>query len=219
MVAGPAGIGKTDIILRVIEHAKADGWPVLCMRVDRLESGASVESLGEQLELPGSPASVLDEVADGGPSLLVIDQLDAVSLASGRLPGLWEPVYSLIRQAAALDGMCVLIACRQFDLEGDWRLRTLTTDRHAIRSVTVEPLSDSELAAAVTAMGLSVAELSPRQRELLRVPLHLTLLDHLAAAGEAPDFDTATDLLDAFWERKTRRSVTCRTKDSVRRSN
>lgn len=57
LLAGPAGIGKTDVILSIVNKAKADNWPVLCMRVDRLEASATAESLGEYLELPGSPAS------------------------------------------------------------------------------------------------------------------------------------------------------------------
>jgi len=204
LVAGPAGIGKTDVILSVVEKAKADGWAVLCMRIDRLEVGATADSLGDYLELPGSPAGVLDAVAQGGPSLLVIDQLDSVSLASGRLPHFWEPVYTLIRQAAALDGMRVLLACRQFDLDGDWRLRQLTSKQHAIRAVSIEPLTNAQLDGAVVAMGIPETGLSARQRDLLRIPLHLTLLDALAAAGEVPAFETATDLLDAFWDRKQR---------------
>jgi hypothetical protein len=134
LLAGAAGIGKSDIVLDVIEQARADNWPVLCLRVDRLTAGPSVDSLGEQLELGGSPASVLDAVAEGGPSLLVIDQLDALSLASGRLRELWEPVYTLIRQAQALQGMRVLLACRQFDLDGDFRLRSLTSNRISTQS-------------------------------------------------------------------------------------
>lgn len=87
-----------------------------------------------------------------------------------------------------------------------WRLAASTAHIGSARfqAISVEPLSNAQLDAAVAAIGVDSAGLSSRQRELLRVPLHLTLLDALAQKGEIPPFETATDLLEAFWDRKQR---------------
>ena len=53
--------------------------------------------------------------ARGGPGLLVIDQLDALSLASGRMPTTFDAVVELLREATAFPEMRVVLACREFD--------------------------------------------------------------------------------------------------------
>lgn len=127
LVAGAAGAGKSEVLDQVLEILQEEGWRVLAMRADRLAETPRPDGIGEQLGLPGSPVAVLGAVAGEHPSLLVVDQLDAVSLASGRLRGLWEPTWAMVQQAAAHRGMRVLVACRQFDLDNDPRLRELVS--------------------------------------------------------------------------------------------
>jgi hypothetical protein len=85
LVAGEAGVGKSGVILQAVEALLKQGVPIIAFRVDgRLEPTDSPDQVGEQLEnLPGSPAHVLANIAQGRDCVLVIDQLDAVSTASG----------------------------------------------------------------------------------------------------------------------------------------
>lgn len=202
LLAGPAGAGKSDVIVGIVERLRADGWLTLAMRVDRMVDAARPEGLGEQLGLPGSPAAVLGAVANGEPCLLIVDQLDAVSLASGRLRRLWEPVYALLRGAQAQPGVRLLLACRQFDLDNDHRLRQLTAEGGLAKSVIVGVLDIDQIKSAVRDMGMDPGDLSDRQLRLLDLPLHLALLEPLVEAGDALAFNTANELFDAFWHRK-----------------
>jgi len=72
--------------------------------------------IGEKLGLGMSPVTALAAVAAGDPCLLVIDQLDAVSFASGHVPAGFHTVVELIQEAVAFPGMRVPLACRGFDL-------------------------------------------------------------------------------------------------------
>ena len=60
--------------------------------------------------------------------MLVIDQLDAVSLASDRNPELFKILKDIIRQADAYPRMRLLLDRRRVDLDNDYRLRTLTRE-------------------------------------------------------------------------------------------
>ena len=202
LLTGGAGSGKSDVAVHVIDRIIGDSWPVLCLRADRLAPASTPTEIGDQLGLPGSPASVLAALAEGRPCLLVIDQLDAVSLASGRVTGLWDALYAVICQARANPEMRVLIACRQFDVDNDYRMRALTSEGHELRVVPVTPLDASQVDQAVGAMGLDPATLDERKRALLGVPLHLILLEAVAGESDALDFRTITDLFDRFWRRK-----------------
>ena len=80
---GVGGAGKSTVLHGVVEHAETQGWAVLAFRLDREEPFSSTAELGQRFDLGASPASALARIAQDRPSLLVIDQLDAVSKASG----------------------------------------------------------------------------------------------------------------------------------------
>ena len=68
-----------------------------------------------------------------------------------------------------------MFACRSFDIENDRRLSALTDaqrPQHA-ETVTVAPLSDPAINAAVAEIGLDETKLNENQRDLLRSPLNL----------------------------------------------
>jgi hypothetical protein len=154
----------------------------------------------------------LGALAGERPSLLVVDQLDAVSLASGRLTDQLDPIVEMITEAGAFPGMRVLLACRQFDLDRDPRLRALVGAPAALETVAL--LDSSQIDAAVDSLGLDPARLSRRQRELLALPLHLVLLAAVADEPAALGFGSTSELLGAFFERKRRDCV--RRREGVR---
>ena len=90
MVSGRAGVGKTAVISQTLQRIQDRDWPMLALRVDRLEPSATPSELGSSLGLPASPVSILAGIAEGRNCLLVIDQVDAVSHASGRNPEFFD---------------------------------------------------------------------------------------------------------------------------------
>src|SRR5207302_10006840 len=151
-----------------------DGYPVVPLRSDLLEPTQLPRAVGAQIGLPGSPAAVLGVVAAERRSILVLDQLDSVSLTSGRHPEFWQCLREVIDEARYQPNMSVLIVCRRFDLENDDRLRTLSASSGGPATVVqVGPLSDEIVDGVVSSVGLAAESLRPSQRELLCVPLHL----------------------------------------------
>jgi acyl-CoA thioesterase FadM len=208
LAVGAAGAGKSAVLHQAVSGVAGER-PVLALRLDRIEPFSSTYELGvERLGLPASPVASLAAVAGENECLLVVDQLDAVSRASGRMPQTFEAVAELLREAAAFPAMRVLLACRQFDIDNDDRLRGLVTKDDA--QVMIPPLSEQQVTDAVLAMGLVADVLTGPQRELLSSPLHLVLLHAIADQDDALGFSTSKDLLDAYWERKRRDCTTRR---------
>lgn len=205
-VVGLAGSGKTAVLHQSVSKLQDADIPVLAFRMDRLESFANTEQLGARLGLPRSPVTALAASSAGGESVLVIDQLDAVSLASGRIPHQFDVVVDVIKEASAFPGMCVLLACRQFDLESDHRIASLAEDKNI---VPVGELSTEQIREAVSNMGLSPNLVTVNQQVLLGVPFNLALLSALACDPDALSFDSVGGLLDRYWDRK-RRDVAAR---------
>ena len=204
LLTGEAGIGKSGVMLQVVEELLEAGTPVVAFRADRLEPTQLPEKVGEQIGLPGSPANVLAAVAQGGHCVLVIDQLDALSLASGRNADLFDCVFGILQQAQAHPNMRILLACRKFDLDNDYRLRRLTESDGVAEAVVVERLPHKTVHEVVAKLGLDANSLNFKQLDLLSVPLHLKLLSELVADVEIGglNFETAQDLYARFWEYK-----------------
>lgn len=214
LLTGAAGGGKSAVLHRAFSALAERGIPVLAFRLDRLlEPLGSTRELGRRVDLPMSPVGALGAVAGERPCVLIVDQLDAVSMASGRIPETFDAVADLLSEAAAYPAMRVVFACRAFDAEADPRVRRIATPERCTR-VEVGPLSDAQVDAAVASMGLDPGRLAQQQRVLLGAPLPLVLLGRVADQEEALSFRTTRQLFDAFWDTKRKECV--RRQPSVR---
>lgn len=201
LVVGKAGDGKSSVLEQAVASLETSGAEVVALRLDRLEAFGSTIDLGRQLGLDTSPAAELAVAADGGDAYLVIDQIDAVSLASGRMPESFDVIMDLIGEALSVAGVRVILACREFDVENDHRIRALA-GRPDMSKVRVGELPVDAVEAAVSTMGLEPARLTASQRALLQAPLHLVLLSTIASQSDALAFHSKGSLFEAFWERK-----------------
>lgn len=204
LLSGGAGTGKSGVALQVTEAVRALGWPVIAFRIDRFETMSTSRDVGKQLELPDSPVTVLANIAQGRECLLLIDQLDAVSKASGRNPLFFDCVEEIIRQAKIHPAMRLVLLCRRFDIDNDDRLRRLIGTRGVAEEIPVKNLSHEAVRAVVQQLGLDPQRLDERRLELLSLPLHLKLLSEIADSSRIDplNFTTARDLLSYFWDSK-----------------
>jgi len=204
LLSGEAGVGKSGVMLQVVDALRAAGTAVLAFRIDRLEPCVLPDDVGTQLGLPGSPPGVLSAIAQQRACVLVIDQLDAVSLASGRNPQFFDCIHEMVRQAEKHPNIRLLMACRKFDLENDHRLRRLAGPQSAADEVPVGRLSKDVVERVVAGLGVDAGRLSKKQWELLALPLHLSLLAETIGSAhvDVVGFGTAKELYDLYWDRK-----------------
>ena len=204
MVSGRAGVGKTAVISQTLQRIKDRDWPMLALRVDRLDPSTTPIELGSALGLPASPVSVLAAIADGRDCLLVIDQVDAVSQASGRNPEFFDCISAMLHQAQAHDNIKVLTACRKFDIDNDPRIRELTRDGGIAKEIPVYQFDEETVRALTEKLGIDPRALSQKQIDLLRLPIHLRLLEEALPEGDgnSTGFQTPKDLFDRFWNYK-----------------
>ncbi len=210
-LTGKAGSGKTACVIEYVEALRARRIPVLVFRLDRLKPVSTAPDLGELLGLEESPALVLAAAAAGRKAVLVIDQLDAVSTASGRNSDLLYAVEEILAEARGLgvrSELHVVLVCRSFDWENDHRLRRMLSEKD--RKVDAHEFSAEEVKAVLLAEGYRAELFQSRQLDLLRHPQNLSLfLDAGFEAAKASPFRTAKDLFDHYWDNK-RRAVTQR---------
>lgn len=210
VVAGGAGMGKSGVLLAVVARLRDRGTPVLPFRVDRLRPRTLPADVGKDvLGHCGSPAHILAAIAYNRPCVLVIDQLDAVSIASGRHSEFFDCIQEILRHAEGHPEMRLLLACRAFDLENDPRFQRLTAAQGIADVVRIGGLAHETIREVLTACGLDAQHFTDKQLDLLSVPWHLSMLSEIAPGlpPETLHIDTANALYDAYWERKQRAIV------------
>ena len=205
VVEGRAGSGKSTVAAAAAAALAEDGWHVAAVRMDVAETMLTSDALGRAMELTESPSVLLAAVADGQSALLVVDQLDAVSLHSGRVPDSFDAVNEVLLEIEHYRNVKVLLACRTVDLERDQRLGSLRTDervgRHAVGELDIETVK-----AHLAGRGLESPDSSPTI-ELLRTPLHLSLFIRLSDEGRARPYVTLQQLLDRYTQEVRSRVV------------
>lgn len=208
LAAGAAGGGKSAVMAQVVEALQGEGAAVLALRLDAYMDVRTSRQLGEKLDLPSSPAVALARASASRRAVLVIDQLDAVSLASGRAWEIFAVVDEMLGEAAHA-GVQVVLACRRYDIDNDQRLRKLADVRgaHAPEIVEIAPLTSEEVTTALTNIGIEPSALGEAQHELLRLPLNVALLQTVRDESDALTFASGQDLLAAYWRLKRRASL------------
>ncbi len=202
IVLGAAGSGKSCFITSVVSEAAARGVPVLPIRFDDLPSGIiTPRELGARLDLPESPAIVLQGLASGGECVLVVDQLDAISLASGKNTELWGVFEKICREADSLPGLKIICACREFDFEHDYRIRRLVEAEPKFDKLRIGQLEQEGVKEALAKARRDPLLNGQRLLEVLQLPLHLWMyLGQQSPEGRT--ISTKEELFDRFWEYK-----------------
>ncbi|QDU92260.1 NACHT domain-containing protein [Lignipirellula cremea] len=199
LVKAPAGFGKSCVLTQVVSGLVEKEFEFLCIRMDNFSPCRTTKQLGHQLDLPDSPARVLAGIADGATCVLLIDQLDAMSMVSGRHFSMWDVFQELLREVANYPNMKLLVACRDFDLEHDPRLRGLASKSSGFDQIELGKLSREQITQSIARAGHETIQLNEKQNEILACPFHLLLF--LEGDPNKP-FSTTSDLYDAYWERK-----------------
>lgn len=180
-----AGMGKTVILQDVLHTLESAGAVVLAIKADQLSGITSADELQEKLGLTDSVEKVLARFAQESPTVLLIDQIDALSLSLARDQSALDVVMDLVARARIIPGVRVLMSCRTFDLNNTPSIRDIESRKFELKPLTTEEIS--EVFAALRLPGTYFDRLSPATRELLRVPLHLDLfmraLSELASTG------------------------------------
>ena len=201
VVLDQPGAGKTVVMQQVLSRLEARDIPVVAIKADFLSGVASRAALSEHLNLPGDLAACVREVAKESPVVVLVDQVDALSLTFARDQTLLGIVLSLIAELRAIPNVRILASCRQFDLNFDPRLSRLSPHKE----FRIGLFSEEQVAHVLDALGVDAKKLLPSHVNLLKTPQNLAVYAKLVSQAETPEteaFQTLQDLYDALWRQQ-----------------
>jgi HEAT repeat protein len=185
MLLDQAGRGKTVVLRDVLDALERRDVTVLAIKADQQLSGIKDPTeLQQRLALPESVERTVSRVAALSPTVVIIDQLDALSLSLARDQSALDIVLGTVARLRTVPGAVVLLSCRTFDRNTDPRIKRFEVGREFALNL----LEDGEVNEFLAGIRIEPQILAPGTRELLRVPLHLDLFASLA---EEPQRDTA----------------------------
>lgn len=206
LVTGGSGSGKTVTMRQLLVSAKARNYLCIAIRMDELLTTCNAADVGTNLGFNESPVSILSkiELENVNRKLLIIDQVDAISEISGRSVGARRALRDLMVEAATLQNIKCVLACRAHDYEEDdylfrkFRLNHQENDK-------VIWLSDLNWLLDVTPIlnKNSIEVQNESMRDLLKNPLHLSM--YLTLKERNNSYYSTTDLIEHLLQEKQKK--------------
>lgn len=199
---GGAGLGKSAVVADILSTLTDHGWIAVALSMDSVKTETqTAAALGAQHVGPMiSPAQMLMSASGGKPAILAVDQLDAVSTYSGRMPDAYEAVNEMLGELSAASNVKVLLAARTIDIDKDPRLSGLVAQRSRVERFPVQALSDTAVQDALAAAGITAGQVGPVTLGLLRVPLNFSVFSRLSPGARTAPYRTLQELYMRYTE-------------------
>lgn len=193
---GLPGSGKSALLARLgLELADEQNATVLAIKGDLLDASiVTEEDLQRELQLPELPSIMLRRLALAGPTVLLIDQLDALAGHLDTNTGRLSVLLNLIKAVCDTEGMHVFVSCRTFEFTHDIRISRIDAE-----SVSLELPSWETVLPILEAHGVQAGGWNSDSREVVRVPQQLNTYLQLKASGVDEPFSNYTAMLDCLW--------------------
>lgn len=197
ILTGKAGIGKTAVLSKIQDNLEEKELTFLSIKSDRvtIENKQSLSSFFEVDNLLHS----IKQVSLYDPVIILIDQLDALSLTLSSDRSVINIILEFIAQVKRIPNVNIIVSLREYDLKNDPMLSYLDNDN----VVYLKPFSEEYIKQKIKRLVTQNNKLSNSLIELLRVPLHLSLfLELYENDSDCLSIKTIQDLYKKFWEQK-----------------
>ncbi len=172
-----AGMGKTVVSQDILLGLENADKVVLTVKADALSGIANARDLQERLGLPDRVERVLDRLATNERVILLIDQIDALSLSLTHDEAALDVLLELAARARLIPNLQIIVSCRTFDFNNDPRLANLPVNKNfRLPSLTVD-----EIKTVLERIDVRFENLEHATQTLLQIPLHLDLFARVAA--------------------------------------
>ena len=203
LLTGVAGSGKSGVTRGVIQELEKHKITHLAFRVDHHLSCNSPQDFGNELfQRNESPVITLKGIEPKKTSVLIIDQVDAISEVSGRDGAVKEAILRMVKDASYFQTVKVIIVCRTFDLQSDSRLKQLDNKERTKKIDTPLLDWDKEVSPLLELKKIDVSKLSVLQRKILCLPVNLAIFFELKTSNFS--FHAQSDLFKRLLDQKER---------------
>lgn len=212
LLLGSAGCGKSALLSRLTGTLQSQGTTCLALKADCLPKGiGTMHELQAHLELPEALPICMNRMADNGPVVLLIDQLDALcDLMVMEHTERLSVLLSIISEVYALkhQNIKVVVSTRSFEAKHDSRLRSLVErsrlggPQETVACLEMENVPWDMVDSVLEGQGVSTSSWTDDFRKMLRTPQHLDVfLRFLKDTQNMHSFTAFPQMLEEVWQR------------------
>jgi len=195
VVAGQAGYGKSVIMKQLLSSLIDKNIPVLAIKSDKLIAN-NIEEINIELGFKFSIEELLNRLSEISEKvILIIDQIDALSLSLSANRKPLNTYNRLIKRAINNPNLRVVLSCRIFDLEYDPSLKNYNN----LKKFIIDKLSENDVKEILNKLKINHKKLSLSFIEFLRIPLHLEIYSIVYDKKNNMEFNSLQDLYDEYW--------------------
>jgi hypothetical protein len=202
MLIDQAGTGKTVALQDVLIDLENKDYDVLAIKADQQLSGiTNFSDISGRLGLGQSPEQILGHLSQLGRVIVLIDQIDALSLSLAHDQTTLDIVLDFIARLRWIPNLKILISCRLFDRNSDPRLKQIDL----AQQFTLSQFTEDEVSRILEAVKISYRDLARSTQILLQTPLHLNLFtiafeNYAGSREKLLGVTSLQELYGAIWE-------------------
>jgi hypothetical protein len=195
---GDPGTGKTVILADLVDKLEAADIPVIGLKADLLFDSTETDidkavNFGAQTLL-----GALNESAESGiTTVLVVDQMDALSLSLTTQRKPLAEVRKVIYETSQNPNIRVVFSCRKYDWENDLQL----TEYDGAYIERVDRLGLPELEQILKNEGVDVNSLPQKTVEIIQTPIYLSLFLRVWKDVQNKGVSTISELQRLYWDK------------------
>lgn len=209
LIKAEAGMGKSAFLLQLCDYLNEQEYISLPIRLDRNRPEKNADAFGHDLGLTHSPVFCLNTFAGDTKAVIILDQLDAIrwtaNHSSNALQVCQEIARQVIQLRASNHNICLVLACRDFDLKEDPQLQHWISELNdKVAHIGLSELPNEQVKEILNPYE-NYDSLSPIKQSILRIPIWLSLYLRIIKDNYSnPDFTSKIDLISLYWEDRIR---------------
>jgi len=196
LLAGNTGYGKSVVLKDLFDLLNLSNIPVLGIKADKILNINSLNDIETELNLHDNILSIFRSLSANYSSVvLLIDQIDALSMSLSSNRNAINAYDRLIKQLENYPNVRIVISCRTYDLNYDTTLRSYKSKN----IFNISLLDTEQVKNVLSEIGIKINDNNERLKEFLRVPLHLNLFCKVGLSKQFDDNITLQKLYDEIW--------------------
>ena len=220
IIHGKAGRGKSSCTFDIINHCITNQIPYLAIKLDKRVPKKNASFWGEELGFPSSIVHCINSISTNKQAVLILDQLDALRWTQGVSHESLMVCSEIIRQVTNLNkerkcNISIVFVTRTYDLENDRTIKQLF-DYDDLNEITWEKVEIVELNEETVSsiVGEQYHNLTPKVKEVLKVPNNLYIWQQLDSKKETFDFSSTGKLISEWWQQLCQKYISFNLSDT-----
>lgn len=197
-----AGMGKSVVLHDVLCELEKQQIDTLAIKADRQLSNVDTFSdIPISLGLPQPVEQIVGQLARLGQVVVIIDQLDALSLSLAHDQKALDIAFDLVARLRRIPNVKIILSCRIFDYNSDPRFKKIKIQN----KFTLKEFSKDDVQVVLSILNIEYDLLPKTTQNLLSIPLHLDLFSMALGKNKSSEFQSHSissiqELYDLLWE-------------------